>query len=429
MNSPGDTCTRILGDQLFDEPFTKVKASINNKKSLQLTVRGKSGKNENIKTKTRMLELIEIIRKLGPTPKRILSHETNTNTRPIYKEQGRVFQSNPYLFTKRAQIYIVGLNPNLFQYGNAMNAMKMNFEKKNVNYRHKNMVSTIEKHTMRLLKSDPAFIRTYSPYIHERMGTKETSLQQSFKMFFDDLKDMGITSTNTPISNIVFIRTNSENALKQQFNQNGINDIIDSCWKFHSKALSFIQPKIILTFSSMARDTIQKKLGGVWNSVYESSFKTSGQILRYSVVMRQGTNIRSPGSCDIIFYVTHPSRVSWTDTTIPTPSSIVRKLLKGTLPNGNTSPRSVIRMGNTSNTNTNNNNRNLSIPMNIQKPQKVNVTTERQNKQTRKRNRNNSSSSQATNNNYNNTTQSLKKIRVKRSPGKRNATRYNVRQF
>ena len=253
-NANKKTCIRILANDAVREAYVNFKHDISKPGSVKYLISTFSGTNQNNASRNRLLELIKIITTMGEAPKRIVRHNSNKGDRQIYEEQGRVFQSNPYSFTREGSLYIIGLNPNQYKSGIDPRALsKEKMEKKRTNFRHENMVKTIEEHTTDLLKQNANSIVSWSAYTKENMGSGITTLQKSFKSFFDDLREYNITPSTTPTTNIIFIRTNNEQAITNQFGKKGQKQLVDMCWKFHEKALSYVKPKVILAFSDLAK--------------------------------------------------------------------------------------------------------------------------------------------------------------------------------
>lgn len=338
-NANKKTCIRILANDAVREAYVNFKHDISNPGSVKYLISTFSGTNQNNASRNRLLELIKIITTMGEAPKRIVRHNSNKGDRQIYEEQGRVFQSNPYSFTREGSLYIIGLNPNQYKSGIDPRALsKEKLEKKRTNFRHENMVKTIEEHTTDLLKQNANSIVSWSAYTKENMGSGITTLQKSFKSFFDDLREYNITPSTTPTTNIIFIRTNNEQAITNQFGKKGQKQLVDMCWKFHEKALSYVKPKVILAFSELAKKELMSKLGGekMWTRVFscKQATKRKNKYINLAVFAKKGVSNHRNTHSSVIVYATHPSTVDWR-TAYLKPSSIVKKVLDGSIFNMN----------------------------------------------------------------------------------------------
>jgi len=316
------------------EMYTVFKPTVSNIENIRDKINKKSGTNQSNVSKKNMECLVEIISKLGRVPPRKESHRTNTGGRHMYEEQGRVFQSNPYSFTKQHPLYIVGLNPNAY-IGYVLRSENSRTKQRNTpNSRLNGMKMTIDEHTTWLITKKNA--TSWSAYLHEQMGNpNSSSLKNSFNDFFNKIGEAypDITAYSTPCTNIVFIRTNNEDALKNQFNKSNMQTVVDMCWKFHKKALSYVRPKLIMTFSSFAKDILMEKLGGSWKEDFSCKvpLKNSGRkCIQYEVYVKKDVQNLREGSCNIIMYVSHPSAWDWTKSPL-CPSTVVEKILSGSL--------------------------------------------------------------------------------------------------
>lgn len=327
------TCIRILGKQdNNNERFKGYKYSFSKKGALEYLVFHKKEKTPSPNTQDenkKLFNLLREIRSAGTTPIRNTRNASNTGNRHLYEEQGRVFQSNPYSFTRKNSLYIVGLNPNLYAYANARSSPNTIHQQtaRKANYRYEGMMNTIGEHTIRLIKNNS--YKTWSAYTDERMGPAETKLQKSFIQFF---KDIGVPSYSVPATNIIFVRTSSQINLENQYNKQKIDTLIDMCWKFHKKALSYVKPKVILSFSSMATDALMDKMGGKknWTKSFSCRQPTDEGYFIYRVFTRTGVSAPHMGSCNIIMQVTHPARVNWNKAKL-SPACVYKKVISGSL--------------------------------------------------------------------------------------------------
>lgn len=334
-NTNKKACIRILSNDAVLEAYVNFKHNMTRSGSAEYLISTFSGVNENKSSRERMLELINIIASLGEAPKRIVRHNSNKGGRQIYEEQGRVFQSNPYSFTRKGALYIIGLNPNQYKSGIDPGVLSSeNLAKKRTNFRHENMVKTIEEHTTGLLKRNANNIVKWSAYTKENMGSGITTLQKSFKSFFNDLSEYDITPETTPATNIIFIRTNNEQAIKNQFGESGQRQLVDMCWKFHEKALSYVKPKVILAFSDLAKKALMRKLGGekMWTKVFSCTQETKrkNKYIHLAVFAKKDVSNHRNAHSSVIVYATHPSTVDWR-TAYLKPSTVVKKVLDGSI--------------------------------------------------------------------------------------------------
>jgi len=316
------------------EMYTVFKPTITNIESMNRKIKSASGSNESSETKKRMVCLLKIISEIGMVPMRRIAHTSNKGMRYMHQEQGRVFQSNPYSFTKQHDLYIVGLNPNSYM-GHTLKSGKAQSKNRSTpNSRLNGMKMTIDEHTTWLMMKKNA--TRWSAYLHEQMGNPDSSsLKDSFIEFFNKIGKAypGITAYSTPCTNIVFIRTNNEDALTKQFEQKSVETIVDMCWKFHKKALSYVRPKVIMTFSSFAKNKLMEKLGGQWISAFSCKVPlkiASTKCIQYEVHVKKNVSNPLEGSCNIILYVSHPSAWDWTKSPL-CPSTVVEKILAGSL--------------------------------------------------------------------------------------------------
>jgi len=316
------------------EMYTVFKPTIKNIESIGKKINSYSGSKQSDETKKRMKCLLKIISEIGIVPRRRVRHDSNTGTRHMHEEQGRVFQSNPYSFTKQHPLYIVGLNPNAYIGHVLKNGKSRNTKIRTPDSRLNRMKMTIDEHTTWLMMKKNA--TSWSAYLHEQMGDPDSSsLKNSFLEFFNKIGKAhpGITAHSTPCTNIVFIRTNNETALKKQFKKSNIQTIVDMCWKFHKKALSYVRPKLIMTFSSFAKDILMEKLGGSWIEAFSCQVPLKNverKCIQYEVYVKKDVRNLQQGSCNIIMYVSHPSTWDWTKTPL-CPSTVVEKILSGSL--------------------------------------------------------------------------------------------------
>lgn len=216
---------------------------------------------------------------------------------------GAVFYSGRDAFSGIKDIYVLGLNP-----GGDLS---------------KRSEDTIGRHTDKVLSEKPD---RWSEYSCERWwegkqyGERgKSGIQPSVIHLIEKL---GYDPRDIPASNVGFVRSRDEEALKEWCIEEGIelDALYNSCWQVHRGVISHIQPKIILCMGRSAQYVLQKKTKADRRI---DNLSKSYSTCRYLVEV-----FRNERGCRLAS-VTHPSRgIKWTEEQSD-PSGVVRQALAG----------------------------------------------------------------------------------------------------
>jgi hypothetical protein len=214
---------------------------------------------------------------------------------------GAVFYSGRDAFSGIKDIDVLGLNP-----GGDLN---------------KRRNDTIEKHTDEVLSKKPDQWSEYSCecwWEGKQYGERgKSGIQPSVIHLINKL---GYDPCNIPASNVGFVRSRDEGALKEWCNKEGIklDELFNSCWQVHREVIGYTQPKLILCMGRAAERVLRKKTNKI-----EIIHKKMINRRRYLVEV-----FRNERGCRLAS-VTHPSRgIRWTEEKSD-PSDVVRQALEG----------------------------------------------------------------------------------------------------
>jgi hypothetical protein len=218
--------------------------------------------------------MIEEIAKYIPTQLRNLS--------------GSVFYSGRNAFRSMAPLYVLGLNP-----GGDPEARPN---------------ETVAWHTNKVLEAVP---NDWSAYRDEswRQAPPGTSGMQPRVLHM--FRQLGLAAGDVPASNVVFVRSKREAALKGKF-----LELADACWAFHEMALDLLKPRAILCFGGTAGAYVRNRLGAV-RKVQEFVETNNRRWRTTCFASRNGS---------FVVVATHPSIADWTAPSSD-PSGLVKRAL------------------------------------------------------------------------------------------------------
>lgn len=149
------------------------------------------------------------------------------------KKSGSVFYSGRKAFSKRAELYILGLNP-------AGDPQEQAEE-------------TIEWHSRKVLQCESDDWSAYRDESWKKKLPGKWGMQPRVLHLFNRLN---LPAGEVPASNVIFLRSRRE-----KYIAGNINYLANECWPFHQMVLDALKPKAILCFGKRAGELVQKRVG------------------------------------------------------------------------------------------------------------------------------------------------------------------------
>lgn len=189
------------------------------------------------------------------------------------KKSGSVFYSGRKAFSKRAELYILGLNPG----GDPQEQAE----------------ETIEWHSRKVLQCEPDDWSAYRDESWKGKPPGTCGMQPRILHLFNRLN---LLAGEVPASNVIFLRSRGE-----KYIAGDINHLANECWPFHQKVLDVLKPKAILCFGKTAGGLVQKRVGAtrqIDEFIEMNNRQWRSQAFQNSAGMK-------------VIVATHPSRVNW----------------------------------------------------------------------------------------------------------------------
>ncbi|CZT34232.1 Uracil DNA glycosylase superfamily protein [Rhizobium sp. 9140] len=190
----------------------------------------------------------------------------------LLNSSGAVFYTGMTAFTTCKPLYVLGLNP-----GGSASRQRSNTVRRDIrDY---------------LLREEP-----WSAYIDERWEDAEPGSWGMQPRICHMLKKLHLDPRETPASNVIFVRTQSETLLKANKSV-----LLQECWPVHEAVIKVLQPRAILCLGRTAGSWVRKKVGA------------DRKIDQFVESNRRGwaSSAHKGGEGPIVLTVTHPGRVDW----------------------------------------------------------------------------------------------------------------------
>ena len=201
----------------------------------------------------------------------------------LLQRSGAVMYSGPSAYEQPNPFYILGLNPG----GNPGELAENTIERSILDWR---------------ARSEP-----YSSYVDELWGHKpgEHGIQPKLRHLAEQL---GIDLRTTPASNVVFVRTRDENALRAE-----AEELLSSCWPVHQAVIESLQIETVICLGGTASWYVREMTGA---DEQVASYQETNKRGWTSTVHRNNTGRR-------VATLTHPARADWRNP-LADPSKMLR---------------------------------------------------------------------------------------------------------
>lgn len=206
----------------------------------------------------------------------------------LLEESGSVFYSGRNAFRSTFPLYILGLNP-----GGSP---------------ERQASETIAWHTNKVLEIVPD---DWSAYRDESWCGAMPGTYRMQPRVLHLMNQLGMSAGDVPASNVVFLRSQRERAIKTEFQA-----LADSCWQFHQAAIEQLQPRVILCFGRTAGKYVRDRL---------RAHQQVGEFVEANNRKWRSRSYRNPSGVAIVV-ATHPSIADWTAPATD-PSPLVMELL------------------------------------------------------------------------------------------------------
>ncbi len=209
--------------------------------------------------------------------------------RKISDRSGSVFYSGRTAFAKSSDIYLLGLNPG----------------------------------------GDPNDADTITLDIAEAKGRKDSAWSaykdQAWKQGYSEggmpmqrrvrhlISGLGLDIQSVPASNVVFVRSKREAALKAEK-----NFLLDTCWPVHEAVIRDLHVRLVLCLGGTAGAWVRQKMGA---HKWVGDFEEENDRRWKSWAHKNSDGLH-------VVTLTHPSIVDWTQPTAD-PTDFVRRILEG----------------------------------------------------------------------------------------------------
>ena len=206
----------------------------------------------------------------------------------LLQRSGQVFYSGRLAFSRPRTLYLLGLNPG----GSAKDQAS----------------ETIEWHTNRVLTE---FKPDWSAYRDESWQGRPGGKWGMQPRVLHLLRQLGMSPAEVPASNVIFLRSQSEALIADEFTTLAIQ-----CWRFHRQVIEQLKPRVILCFGQLAGNWVRGQVGA---HKLRERFVENNRRRWENRLYQTDTGLN-------VVVATHPSRADWTKEACD-PSSLVRAAL------------------------------------------------------------------------------------------------------
>ena len=217
-------------------------------------------------------------------------HFTDLVDPGILRRSGSVFYSGRSAFSSPSPVYVLGLNPGGSPSGQAEETVSRDIEQ---------------------WRSGPPVWSAYQDESWRGMAPGTCGLQPQVLHLFGGL---GIDPRAVPASNVVFVRTHSEQALRDEKAH-----LLKLCWPVHRAVIDGLKASTVVCLGATAGRWVREELG---------AYALAGRFIERNA--RRWTNeahFAPSGIC--VITLTHPGRANWCSPEAD-PTPLVRRALAGT---------------------------------------------------------------------------------------------------
>lgn len=207
--------------------------------------------------------------------------------RQILARSGSVFYSGRAAFEKPSAIYLLGLNP-----GGDPDRLA---------------VATIAAHR-RAFQSRPA---RWSAYVDESWEGAAPGSWGMQPRVLHLLRSLRLNPHDVPASNVVFVRSKSEAALRAEK-----VTLLAACWPVHQEVIEALSVRILVCFGRTAGRWAAERLGA--SELVDEHWETNAR--RWRSTVHHAPNGRQ------VVTLTHPSRADWRNPSAD-PSDLLRRAM------------------------------------------------------------------------------------------------------
>lgn len=205
----------------------------------------------------------------------------------LLSRSGSVFYTGKEAFEGQRPLYLLGLNP-----GGDPQAQLLNTVAKQIqDFRQ---------------RSQP-----WSAYADESWEGARPGTWGMQPRVLHMLQQLGLDPREVPTSNVVFVRTRDEAALKQEK-----NELLNACWPVHQAVIDSLKVRAIVCFGGTAGRWARDKIGA--NQLFDSFKETNAR----------GWTSEAHRASDgrLVVTVTHPGRADWRNPAAD-PTPLIRRAL------------------------------------------------------------------------------------------------------
>ena len=192
----------------------------------------------------------------------------------LLEKSGSVFYSGRLAWGAATPLYVLGVNP-----GGSPDSQA---------------TETIAWHTDKVIRMEPD---DWSAYRDESWKGAPPGTWGMQPRVLHMMNRLGLNAGHIPASNLVFVRSQREDAIKSEF-----EDLAEQCWSFHHEVIKSLRPKAILCFGKTAGNYVRKRLSG--NRLVREFVETNNR--------RWKSQCFESDSGIAIVVATHPSIADWT---------------------------------------------------------------------------------------------------------------------
>lgn len=208
--------------------------------------------------------------------------------RDLLDRSGSVFYAGRKAFGTPSPLYLLGINPG----GSPTTQAK----------------ETVRWHTKKVLehKSDD-----WSAYRDESWGGAAAGSRPMQRRVLHLIKGLGLSAGDVPASNVVFVRSRRESAIKSEYPA-----LAELCWPFHETAIRRLHACVVVCFGQTAGNYACTRL----NSVRKIDEFVESNNRRWRSCSFEADDGR------VVVVVTHPSIADWTEPATD-PTQLVKRAL------------------------------------------------------------------------------------------------------
>ncbi len=126
------------------------------------------------------------------------------------------------------------------------------------------------------------------------------------------LEQLNLDAGEVPSSNVVFVRSQREKDINNQFNY-----LAEKCWPFHKSVIEALKPKIIICFGKTAGGFVKNKIAA--NKLLDEFIENNNRNWK-SQIFESEQKIK-------VVIATHPSIADWTAPETD-PSDMIKRAFK-----------------------------------------------------------------------------------------------------